>query len=467
MSPAKIRVALVPLAFLVPLHAQSAFGPVQKSIGRPGNVLLIIMDDVGPDMLNVYGTGTDVPPTPNIDALAAGGLLFRRAYSNPAGSVTMATVETGRTAELTGIGSTIYDYAGGTGLALTEITLPEMLALGTVGYETAMFGKWFLGKSESVGGDLAPNAQGYGHYAGVLEQLYIGGYDYFEYPWVVNGVSTLTTGYATSQTVDEALAWIDQQTGPWFCNIAFHCAHTPYHEPPAGLHTQVLPTTLDPHGNLRPWYKAMVEALDAEIGRLVNTLDPAVREQTTIFLLADNGTPNGTVAPPLIPGHGKFTVYEGGINIPMIVSGFRVKDPGREVNALVQTTDLFATIADLARVDLADALPGTVLESISFYPHLIDPVAPALRQVVFAELFHPDGVGLAAFNTQEYAARNERFKLIQRQIVAGEPLHEEFYDLSTDLYEQNDLLLSSDPGPEAAAAYLELSAFLEAQLALP
>jgi arylsulfatase A-like enzyme len=473
MVRSRLAVFSLPLALLVPSAAgQTAAGghglPAAQRPAKvvPGNVLMVVLDDVGPDMLEVYGVGTDLPPTPTFNALAADGVLFRRAYSNPAGSVTMATLETGRLGEQTGIGFTIYSSVDDFPLPLSEITLPEMLDLGTGGaYAHAMIGKWFLGKEESVGGLSAPNVMGYGHYAGVMEQLYIGGYDYFTYPWVTNGVADISTVYATTHTVDAALDFIEAQTGPWFCHVAFNSAHTPYHEPPAGLHTQILPPVINPHGDLRPWYKAMVESLDTEIGRLLDTLAPEVRARTTVILLTDNGTPQGTVAPPFPSDHGKLTVYEGGINIPLIISGYRVKAPGREVQALVQTTDLFATVGELAGVDVGAALPGVPLHSLSMLRYLEDPAAPALRDKIFAEVFHPNGLGTTVFNAQNYAARNDRYKLIQIQVATGMPFAEKLFDLWADPYEQQNLLHSTLT-PEQLAAYNELLAHIIALVAL-
>jgi arylsulfatase A-like enzyme len=235
--------------------------------------------------------------------------------------------------------------------------------------------------------------------------------------------------------------------------------------PPEDLFTVTIPKVIDPHGDLRPLYKAMVESLDTEIGRLLDSLAPDVRQRTTVILLADNGTPQGTVAPPFPSTHGKLTVYEGGIHIPLIISGYRVKQPGREVAALVQTTDLFSTVGELAGVDLATALSGVPLESVSLLSYIEDPAAPQLRDKVFAEVFHPNGLGLTEFNTQNYAARNDRYKLIELQVVPGLPFAEQLFDLWSDPYEEHNLLNLS-PTPEQLAAYSELLAHILDKLAL-
>jgi hypothetical protein len=89
----------------------------------------------------------------------------------------------------------------------------------------------------------------------------------------------------------------------------------------------------------------------------------------------------------------KGTLYEGGIHVPLIASGYRV---GRgESAALVNTTDVFATVAELAGVDLAATLPGVVLDSVSFAPCLEDP-GLELRDSIFAEYFSLNGPGQPA-----------------------------------------------------------------------
>ncbi|TAJ20840.1 MAG: arylsulfatase, partial [Planctomycetota bacterium] len=69
-----------------------------------GNVLMLLGDDVGVDKIGAYGEGSQVPMTPNIDALAAGGVRFRNCWANATSSTTRATILTGRYSFRTGIG---------------------------------------------------------------------------------------------------------------------------------------------------------------------------------------------------------------------------------------------------------------------------------------------------------------------------------------------------------------------------
>lgn len=357
----------------------------QAALVAPGNVLLLIADDMGVDQLAAYGLGKDLPPTPNLDRMAAQGVLFRNAWSQPLCSPTRATVQTGRYGFRTTIGTNVEP-----GLPLAEVTLPEMLALGTGGLTTsALIGKWHLGTLQ-VGGDLAPNAAGYGHFAGSLDGQ-IG--SYFRWRKVVNGVASIATRYNTSACVDDALSWIGQQTGRWVCVVAFPAPHAPFEPPPPRLHTQVLPQ-ITPHmscegvdpSEIRPFYKATIQALDTEIGRLLAGLPD--RDRTTVLFMADNGTSPCAMSPQF-QRWGKGSLHEGGINVPLIASGYRVAGPG-VCSSLVNTSDVFATVAELAGVDLAATLPGHVLDSVSFAPCLAQPTL-SLRPWTYAGFFTPNG----------------------------------------------------------------------------
>ena len=106
------------------------------------------------------------------------------------------------------------------------------------------------------------------------------------------------TGYATSNVVDDAAAWLNGRDGetPWFLWVAFNAPHTPFHLPPLELlHSDAaqLDPYVDPDTNPHAYYKAMIEALDTEIGRLLSALEPGQRDYTYVIFMGDNGTPKG------------------------------------------------------------------------------------------------------------------------------------------------------------------------------
>jgi arylsulfatase A-like enzyme len=357
-----------------------------------GNVLILVADDLGIDRLACYGAPA-APPTPTLDRLVADGVLFQNAWSQPTCSPTRATLQTGRYGFRTGVGSVINAFGDVPALSLDEVTLPEMLDLGTGGaYAHASIGKWHLGSSR-VGGDLAPNLSGYAHFAGSLE----GQLEFYDH-WrrVVDGVATTSSRYATSACVDDALRWIRVQDRPWLCVVSFQAPHAPFHRPPPHLHTRKLPAEAPrevcggPGADPEPFFAAAVEALDTEIGRLLAGIQPAVRARTTVFFLGDNGT-DACVARPEFRNRAKGTLYESGLRVPLVVAGFSVADRGRSA-ALVSTSDLFATVAELAGVELAATLPGVALDSHSLVPCLADR-RRSVRSWLYAEVFTPNGAG--------------------------------------------------------------------------
>ncbi|MEM7200783.1 MAG: sulfatase-like hydrolase/transferase [Planctomycetota bacterium] len=413
-------------ALALALSACWATAPVAQN-----NVLILVADDLGIDSIGAYGVGSAPPPTPNIDALASSGVMFRNFWSNAICSPTRACIQTGRYSLRTLVGQAIPFGAGGV-LRLRERTLPEVLDRAGSGYAHAAIGKWHLGDS-SVGGVLAPNFAGWSHFAGIVDG---GVHNYFSWQRTVDGTTSLSTDYATSKIVDDALAWTTQQTQPWVCYLSFNAPHSPFHAPPAGLHSQDL-TGLDPSEAPIPFYKAMVEAMDTEIGRLLAGLG-SQRAQTNVFFLADNGPDGAVVEPPFTAARGKGTPYEGGLNVPLIVSGPDVVAGGRTSDALVGAVDLFSTVCELAAVSPRSVVPAWVaLDSRSLLPYLRRPGQVPLRQFVFAEQF--SGSQFGQVTTSGFGViRDDRYKLIR--FHNGATFREQLYDLWLDPLEVYNLM---------------------------
>ncbi len=372
------------------------------------NVLLVTIDDVGVDGIAVYGEGSTPAPTPTLTALARRGVLFRNAYATPACTSTRATLHTGRFGFRTGIGS-----AGGS-LSLGETALPEILPST---YASALMGKWHLGN-----GTNSPNQTGWGHFSGGLTNIP----DYTNWTKTVNGQSYPTTVYATTDTVNDAIAWINAQTRPWVLCLNFHAPHSPFHAPPSNLHTYKL--SGNPQRNVIPHFKAMLQAMDTEFGRLLAQIGSATIAKTNIIVMGDNGT-SGKVLEPPFGGAAKFSVYEAGINVPLIVAGPAVSSPGREITAFVHSVDLFHTVAELTGVDARTAVPaGIELDGISMVPYLTNASQSPLRSFVYGEHFGRN-------RTASQSLRDARYKVI---LEAGS--NSKFFDLQTDPHETTDLM---------------------------
>ncbi|MEO6182954.1 MAG: sulfatase-like hydrolase/transferase, partial [Verrucomicrobiota bacterium] len=264
-----------------------AMAMVFSAKATPQNILLIIADDYGIDSSSLYNTNAAAsqPPTPNINALAQSGVLFRNAYVNPVCSPTRSCLITGRYGFRTGIGDVIAGASSPT-LSASELTLPDAFAANaSLGYQLASFGKWHLANGTNTPSTIG----GWPHFAGSLQGAIT---SYTNWTKTVNGVSTTNyTNYATTDLVNDASAWIQARgTNNWFAWIAFNAPHTPLHLPPTNLcphYATLSGTSTNISANPRKYFEAMVETLDTEIGRLLESVN---RTNTHIIFLGDNGT---------------------------------------------------------------------------------------------------------------------------------------------------------------------------------
>ncbi len=412
-------------------------------IAAPQNILLIIADDYGADSSALYNstdTGASLPPTPNILSLAQNGVTFRNAYANPLCSPTRACLITGRHAFRTGVGDVI-EGAGSAVLKSTEFTLPDAFAANpSLGYQLASFGKWHLANGANSPGTVG----GWPHFAGSL----IGAIaNYTNWSKTVNGVSTTSTNYATTDIVDDATAWIQSRgTNPWLAWIAFNAPHTPLHKPPTNLcphYTSLSGTTPDINNNPRKYFEAMTEAMDTEIGRLLTVVNLT---NTHVIFLGDNGTMGNVIQPPYSSARAKGVVYQGGVRVPFIVAGPGVVSPGRTNDMLVHVVDVYSTILEMAGINVAATVPATTtIDSQSILPALTNTASPS--RYIYAEKF-----GTNSPTADSHALWNTQFKLIQ--FTNGV---EEFYDLASDPYEATNLLATTMSQVQQANYYsLEL-----------
>jgi arylsulfatase A-like enzyme len=403
--------------------------PVRKP---PPNIVVIIADDLGVDLVRSYGESPEAPCTTHMDLLASQGLLFRNCWANPVCSPARAALLTGRYGVRTGIGKALMTNEPG--LSLAETTLPEILQA----YQSAAVGKWHLSGNSGL---LHPNETGFDHFAGFMNAELI---NYFNWPKVVDGVSSQSTTYSTIDITNEAIASMSTMQEPWFLYVAYNAPHTPIHVPPAELcENNLCPgqycSNLTGSSDEMEKARAMVESLDSEIGRLLATLD-TVDPNAYVFLLSDNGTGRPVSIAPFLPAHAKATAYEGGVNVPLIVRGPGVATG--ECDALVSIVDLYATIADIAGV------PSVAEDSVSFVPCLANPSASP-RPDVYTELFTPTGGG-PLYADHLRAAREARYKLIREVGHA-----DEFYDLLLDPFESTNLLPTLNTNEQAAFDALE------------
>jgi arylsulfatase A-like enzyme len=442
--------ATVERPFHPPLQVASAPHTVPEPLG--GNVLVLLLDDLGTDKVARYGMHEDTPAMPRLDALMTQGVWFQTAYASPACSTTRAALLTGRHGRHTGFQRSLSVDQPPYALVSSEVTIAEMLRVADTDWGAVALGKWHLASAELLTEDLVRD-QGFDWFQGTTAN--VSSYFAWNQRWA-DGSESRRRGYLPTAEVDDALAAIAEQPEPWFDYVAFHAAHTPFEAPPADLLSHPLP----PDATAPEIHAAMLEAMDLELGRLLDGIAPDVLARTTVVLLGDNGTTGDVVLPPLSPDRAKLTLYEGGVRVPLVVTGPHVRAPGRRSDALVHVVDLFPTIADLAGVPLtgppdalAVALGGgertPTLDGVSLLPLLLDPEAAGGHRFLFAEEGGPNG---GSADRVETTVRDADWKLLHR--FTGD----ELYALGEGLDEGPDLL--PDPDPAAIAAYARLTAAL-------
>lgn len=421
------------LKFLSVVTFALALWPSQ-SYAQP-NILLIIADDVGLDAVPCYDAKNQAGPMPNLAKMCTEGLVFENGYAAPVCSPTRATIMTGQYGFRTGVGAAIAPR-GSNGLSSNVTSLFDVLS--STNYSTNIIGKWHLAGADS---DLNHPAElGIPDYFGLIRGATR---DYFNWTAVHKGEEQQIDGYTTTVFTDRAIEWIDAQDKdqPWFLWLAHNAPHAPFHLPPEGLHSfNDLADDADAAAqNPLPYYQAMLEALDTEIGRLLASMSDEERDNTIVIFIGDNGSPNQVTRGFYGDHAAKGTIFDSGTHVPFVVSGPGVKK-GR-TNSLVQSSDLFATIASLAGAstenpdsyDFSSVLSGGSTKRDYIYVEHFSDEAPR-RSEVFG-----------------WAIRDAQYKLIAPE--GGDKM---LFDLSADPLEANNLLLeNANEDIVAAAAALE------------
>lgn len=396
----------------------------------PPNILLIIADDLGIEATPGYAIGSTKPHMPHLEKLVHEGITFDQVWAYPLCSPTRASILTGRFGYRTGVLNAETEST----IPITETTLQTALDEATnLAYSHAIIGKWHLSNMEPT----RPTDMGVGYYAGLLSGAV---QDYFTWPLTQNGQTAQYSGYITTKITDLAIEWIGDQTKPWFCWVAYTAPHVPFHLPPDTLHTQgSLPTdqtSID--ANPLPYFMAMIESIDHEMGRLMNHIPADQLENTIVIFIGDNGSPLQVLQSPYTTGQGKGSLYQGGLHVPMIIAGKGVTRKNQREAGLISSTDLFVTILELAGVTKPQSE-----DSYSFYPTLSLANA-GKRSYLYSEILN------ASPNKSGFTVRDASYKWIQ--FDNGQ---EEFYNLIQDPYEQSDLL-GGILTPDETAALMDL-----------
>jgi arylsulfatase A-like enzyme len=407
-------------------YSDNSVDPIIAPESYP-NILLIIADDMGRDATFGFSEGSLKPITPHINSIKNSGITFQNFWSYPTCSPTRASIITGKYGYRTGV-----KWAGDV-LPSTERSLQKYIKEETGSrYNSAVIGKWHLSGNNS---SLDRSAFGIDYYAGLMGG---GLQNYFQWNLTNDLGTNLQSGYSSKIFTDLAMDWVGAQDQPWFLWLAYNAPHTPFHKPPSIMHNQGELTNYSEGMDPMPYYLAAIEAMDFQIGRLINGLTQEERDNTIILFMGDNGTPNEVGQSPYPDNAVKGSLYQGGINVPLFVSGKGVQRTGNDYN-LLTSTDLFSTIAQLAGVDSDE-----IHDSKSFMNLLT--ADDGQRAFQYSEMESP--------NASKWAISNGDYKLIVRANGA-----QELYDLVSDPYESENLI-----GAALSLEAIDAKTALEAEL---
>ncbi len=372
------------------------------------NVLLIIADDLGKDATNGFEEGNRKPTTPNIDAIKDNGISFNNFWVYPTCSPTRSSIITGK-----------YGYRTNVKWASDELVPSDKILQKYIkdqkSYSTAIVGKWHLSGNDVVN----PEDWGIDYYAGLLGG---GVQDYSNWILTEDGDQSNQTNYITEHFTDLAMEWVNAQDKPWFLWLAYTSPHTPFHLPPQEMHQQGVLPEYTQGKNPMPYYLAMIEAMDFQIGRLLNEIPQSELDNTVILFMGDNGPPNQVAQSPYTSSKAKGSLYQGGINTPLFVSGKDVVRKGVSDSNLINSTDLFATIVSLCGVETTK-----VRDSESF-----------------AHLFSSEGEHRKYQYSEMDSGTDDLWTISDGmyKLITGNSGAKELYNLVEDPYEDIDLMLS-------------------------
>ena len=370
------------------------FGQISNRPERP-NVVIILADDLGWQDVGCYDIDEPTPmETPNIDALAKRGVLFRQGYSPaPTCAPTRIAIMTGKHPAITqkthvvgGNPPTPYNktvhslvdpwYSGR--MKLSEITIAE--ALKSNGYKTGHSGKWHMAIDHNA--FPQPEDQGFDftrHDLGESRAMK---------PHRLTGFATRSKndpyrldahGFPKDQMTLDAIDFIQQNKAePFFLYYAAWLVHTPIHSRSKDLlekYCEKLGVNFpsDPDGwrlkgQKNPFYCAMVEMFDHYVGQIISYLsetdDPRweghkLIENTYIIFTSDNGgmeqVPGEIITDNYPLDRGKISLEEGGVRVPFIICGPDIKGE-KESEVMVNGLDFYPTILSWTKTEKPSGL---------------------------------------------------------------------------------------------------------------
>ena len=389
------------------------------------NIIFLFSDDAG--YADFGFQGSKIMKTPNLDKLANSGVRFTQGY------VTDAVCGPSRAGLMTGKYQQRFGYeeinvpgymsenskflADDMGLPLDQVTIADYLK--TLGYKTAMYGKWHLGDADR----FHPTKRGFDEFYGFRG----GARSYFGYEEASSahhdtkmergfGNFEEPQRYVTDALADEAIAFMRKnKKNPFFIYLAFNAVHTPMEATEEDMNA--FPDLTGKRKELA----AMTLALDRACGKVLNKLKELGLDKNTIVVFSnDNGGPTDKNASLNLPLSGtKSNHLEGGIRVPFVMRWPKTIKKGSQYNYPISTLDLLPTFYVAAGGNSHDL---TDVDGVDLIPYLQGTNKSRPHQTLFWK------------KEVRLAYREGDWKLIR---FADRPA--ELYDLSTDIGEQNDL----------------------------
>jgi arylsulfatase A-like enzyme len=314
------------------------------------------------------------------------------------------------------------------------VLLPERLR--TVGYHSAIIGKWHLGL-------LSPNTpleRGFDHFHGFLGDMMD---DYWSHLrngqnfMRLNGATIEPSGHATDLFTEWACDYLQKRAvekSPFFLYLAYNAPHGPI-QPPVEWLDRV--REREPGlGEKRAKFVALTEHMDAGIGRVLETLDRFnLSENTLVIFTSDNGgsLPEGGTSG--LWRSGKQHMYEGGIRVPMLIRWPAKIRAGSNTECAAMSMDIFSTVCEVAGAEIHPSGRGIRTDCVSFLPTLLGREQNQLRDQMY--FVRREGGPPYLGKTIEAVIRGS-WKLVLDSPFAPA----ELYDLRRDPYEREDLAKS-------------------------
>lgn len=383
-----------------------------KSTEKHPNIVFILIDDLGIEATNSYGSsglvqhnGDVVAYTqPNLDAIAAEGMTFLSAFATPSCAPTRAQFLTGRYPFRTGV---TWPTLPNGPLAAEEITFAEILQ--QQGYHTGMAGKW------NVRHGIAAARASAVHREEVKQHLESQGFaesSAFVGHTIDYGPSTPEADYLPFRTNRWACEFVERavESGrPFFLQYSLGLVHSPFVPTPISRAVSETGPKTDKRAREELHYLDMVEYADRLVGKLVKHIDGlGIARDTVIIVAGDNGTNRRFTSRYRgvdIRG-GKLELTDTGSRVPFYVRWPGVVKAGSEYAGLTDFSDIFATVVELAS---ARVPTDRVIDGRSFVRQLTGATAPH-REFVYCQA------------QGQAFVRDTRFKLVledRRSVKAG------------------------------------------------